>query len=136
MALDARTLLAPPFGTGELEPMWFDWLDGASAVIEKLEGYKGASDAELTAAGVEITDEAETAGVYVKAYNALAIEYGRRVGATSIANEVSTTTGSASVKPFADALKRWQAEWAKFIPVAGMGSGQGVSASVRTTFTF
>lgn len=143
MALDVTTLLAPPDGTGELEVRWFDWLPAANsgqtqsdAVAAKLEGYVLAAEAMLEAAGVEVSDEAVTAYAYWKAYNSLAIEYGRRVGSTTIHNEVTQATGSASVKPFSDARDAWKLQWNVFVPETGLGGGQGVSASVVSRFTF
>ena len=142
--ITATDLLAAPAGTGELEPRWFDWLPlpgsgqtQLEAVTEKLTGYIATADAKLAAAGVTPTAEAETAGAYVEAYNTLAIEYGRRVGSTTINNEVTQATGSASVKPFIDAMQRWTLIWTTFVPQpAGMGGGMGVSASVPVSFRF
>ena len=143
MSLDVATLLTPPDGTGELEVFWFDWLPRPGsgqtqkeAVVAKLEGYRLAADALLTTAGVTITNEAETAYVYWKAYESLAIEYGRRVGSTTINNEVTKAVGTATAKPFADARDAWKLQWNIFVPDTGSGSGQGTSASVTSHFTF
>src|SRR4051812_6309213 len=143
MAFDVTTLLAPPDGSGELDPRWFDWLPAqgsgetqVEAVVIKLEGYAAAAETLLEAAGVAVTDPAVAAYTLWKAYNSLAIEYGRRGGSTTINNEVTQATGSASVKPFADARDFWKLQWNVFVPEAGVGAGSGVSASVRTSFTF
>ena len=143
MSLDVTTLLLPPDGQGELDVRWFDWLPKPGsgqtqleAVTALLEGFRGAADTLLTAAGVDITDAAEAAYVYWKAYNTLAIEYARRVGSTTINNEVTKAVGSATAKPFFDAANRWNLTWNVFVPVSGLAQGSGVSASVPATFTF
>lgn len=143
MAFDVSSLLLPPDGTGELDVRWFDWLPKPGsgqtqleAVIEMLEGFKTASETLLTAAGVEVTDAAQIAYIYWKAYNTLAIEYSRRVGSTTINNEVTKAVGTATAKPFTDAANRWQLVWNVFVPESGLAQGSGVSASVRSTFVF
>jgi hypothetical protein len=143
MALDVQTLLTPPDGTGELEVRWFDWLPAAGsgqtqkeAVLTRLDGYRIAAESLLEANEIEVTDEAVTPYVYWKAYESLALEYGRRVGSTTIHNEVTQAVGAASAKPFADARDSWKSEWNLYVPDKGIGGGQGSSASVPSSFRF
>ena len=143
MAVDVETLLAPPDGSGELEVHWFDWLPRPGtgetqkdAVIAKLDGYKAAAEVLLAAAEVEVADAAVTAYIYWQAFKSLCIEYGRRVGSTTIHNEVTQATGTATAKPFCDAAAEWKAKWVVFVPEASVGSGSGVSASVPSHFRF
>jgi len=144
MAVTAATFLAPPDGTGELEPRWFDWLPlpgsgqtQVEALTEKLDAWIAASATLLGNAGVAVTDAAQTAYVYWQAYGSLCKEYSRRIGTTTIVNEVTQQAPSSIAKPFCDAAADWKLVWNTFVPdTTGVGGGMGVSASVPSKFTF
>lgn len=143
MAVNVTTLLIPPDGSGEINYRWYDWLPVAGsgqtqkeAVIELLAGFKSAAEALLTTAEIEITDPPVIAYIYWKAFGLLCLEYGRRVGSTTIHNELTTAVGTATARPFCDMAAQYKLAWEVFVPATAVGSGSGVSASVKSHFTF
>jgi hypothetical protein len=143
MALDVTTLLIPPDGSGEIDYRWFDWLptsgSGQSqkeAVIELMEGYKTAGEAALTAAGLEVTDPPVQDYVYWKSFSVLCKEYGRRVGSTTIHNEVTTSVGTATSKEFCNDALMYKARWEQTVPASTPTTAGGTTASVRSHFMF